>query len=424
MMAEEKYFLSIKADEINDVLVRASTKPEGAHTGNFPVFSASRDLADSGRNTDSYALALKTTDGPAASIDIYPDEGGNIVVTAHGYTEQAGAGNPSPTNIRPITAGGKPLVKLIIDESTKYVAHGNRPEYYGFYVQYILDIPADPADNTVYCAKLPTPSDILSPDGAIVTLNSGTRLSILPKAVGITTISGWKQYLADNPITVWYPPADKSKATGIYAPVVLSGLYERYKTPCLELRAKLFDGDYVNSNGTESHQKTFYQFDGSENWYLYNNNNYPQLVVLDLDFLPYGGAKSIVCSHAIYNKSYKSGGLFTTPSFRLIQLVPTGGQWGNIVSGWTDETLVDLWKAWLKQQHDAGTPVQMIVIRQESLVYEHDQIPIPAEPDETGKITVSGEKTVSATYNKSLSHALSELQSAIIALGANMQGGL
>ena len=53
-----------------------------------------------------FARALKAETDKAASLEIYPDEGSNVVVTAYGYTEQAGSGDPSPTNVRQITVGG------------------------------------------------------------------------------------------------------------------------------------------------------------------------------------------------------------------------------------------------------------------------------------------------------------------------------
>lgn len=53
-----------------------------------------------------FARALKAETDKAASLEIYPDEGSNIVVTAYGFTEQAGSGDASPNNVREITVGG------------------------------------------------------------------------------------------------------------------------------------------------------------------------------------------------------------------------------------------------------------------------------------------------------------------------------
>lgn len=411
------YKLSLPADEINSVLSGATTKAASAVTGNIPVFSAGRDLLDSGRSPDSYALALVTTDGPSSTLSIYPDAGSNLVVTAHGYTDQPGSGNPSPTNIRPITTGGIALVELTFNGSEDW-RWGNNPETYGFYVVVDLKIPAVKNNTVVYCANLPSNKVLTTPGGAIITRDDGLTMSIVPAILGISDVNAWKSYLTDNPLTVWYPPADKSRSTGLYSPVVLDGVYSRYTSPCINVSAHMCNGDNASSNGVIVNSTYYTEFNGQENWYLLNNEKYPQLIALDLDFQP--TVNSVVSSHAVNSSgATKPGAFYTLANTKRVHINPTGGQWGGILSGWTDDTLVDMWKAWLKGQADAGTPVQMIVTRSEPATYTASPYKISAMPDGEGKVTVTGEKTVSATYNKSLSHALAELQAAIIALGAN-----
>lgn len=416
-MADEKYFLPLKKEEISDVLNRATTKPVDVHECNFPMFSSGRDLFDSGKNISSFALALKTTDGPDSILSVYPDADSNIVVTAHGYTNQPGSGTPSPANIRPISVGGIPLVELTFNGSETW-RWGNQPNLYGFYVVVDLAIPAVEKNTVVYCDNLPANRVLTTPGGAIITRDDGLTMSIVPASLGISDVNDWKAYLADNPLTVWYPPADKTKATGLYSPFILDGVYSRYRSPCANVTAPMCSEDSISSDGVGVNATYYTEFSGEESWYLLNNVKYPQLISLDLDFYP--TVNSVVSSHAVNSTgATKPGAFYTLATSKRIHINPTGGQWGDILAGWTDDTLVDMWKAWLKEQADAGTPVQMIVTRAEPITYVSGLYALPAMPDGTGKVAVSGEKTVSVTYNKSLARALSELQSAIVALGAS-----
>ena len=75
---------------------------------------------------------------------------------------------------------------------------------------------------------------------------------------------------------------------------------------------------------------------------------------------------------------------------------------------------------YIKDQYAAGTPVQIKAKRATPIVYAHPAQPLIAAPDAEGKITVTGEGKVSATYNKSITRAIAELQAAALALGANL----
>lgn len=66
--------------------------------------------------------------------------------------------------------------------------------------------------------------------------------------------------------------------------------------------------------------------------------------------------------------------------------------------------------------------VQVTIPYKTPITYAHPAVVLPALPDDTGKVTITGEAdgTVSAEYNKDITYAFSELQSAILALGANL----
>lgn len=63
-----------------------------------------------------FAHALVTNTGKCVSHKISPDEGSNILITAYGYTEQEGNGDPSPDNIRPLRVIVKQAIVTINDE--------------------------------------------------------------------------------------------------------------------------------------------------------------------------------------------------------------------------------------------------------------------------------------------------------------------
>ena len=428
MMAEEKYFLSIKADEINDVLVRASTKPVGAQIGNFPVFSSGRDLADSGRNRDSYALALKTTDGPAESVEIYPDEGSNIVVTVHGYTEQEGKGDPSPENVRGINVvtayfgyrhvfDGTENISLIKVNETHWYFNFEEPVFQGDGDFYGVGM-----SNVYNSGNTSTEDKVCN-----MSYTSGIRFSDLE----YTTVDAMKAHLSElfklgKPLTMWfnYRTADviirpKYDSPG-YLPVSIGSTFPiTSKGICLPITGPLCDGDYVVSNQggscVEYREKSVLVLTGEEDFKFTSQGNYYTLLV------PASGMKwgSLgFCSHfAFYSKTSSLGAipnLNIASRFNSNALLIRNDSWATI-----DDAV-----AYVSQQYANGTPITIVYERNTPVDYIDDPVQLIAEPDSAGKVTVSGKKTVSVTYNKSLSHAFSELQSAIIALGANMQGGL
>lgn len=582
MMAEEKYFLSIKADEINDVLVRASTKPVGAQTGNFPVFSSGRDLADSGKNTSSYALALKTTDGPSGSVDIYPDEGSDIVVTVHGRTEQEGSGNPSPTNIRPIKSagiwdnlfdpsllissikydpqtntvsfdslgtetdthydwlngtlgssalagktiqlspntryeisidnlsgsglsvytvdsdgkaikdgrlyfpGGKNLVGYITTTETgkitirsSYANKGttatNLKIFENWFDSSLLysDVGYDGGSNTVTPPTIDTTEryyDIFNGSLGIsatasktIQLKANTKYGIvcdkisgaslfvfLVSTAGSTFSRSVACSVGEDGRIQMFETTENSKVTlrvySVKAKTSFSGIriFELsnpgFKTIIsssgngqqnfvARIQSPLLEGDSFvtkqdDGNSAEIHNWSMLTFTGDESWTIQNAAEYPNLLRFRLDFMV-ADTNDMKSSHAVRKTGGATAGAFyIVTGGSSLYVNPTGGQWGDILTGWTEDTLAEKWKAWLKGQYDSGAPLQVAIRRSTPQIIKKDPVSITNLADQSGKVTVSGSDDISVTYNKSLVHAFSELQSAIIALGAGMQGGL
>lgn len=582
MMAEEKYFLSIKADEINDVLVRASTKPVGAQTGNFPVFSSGRDLADSGKNTSSYALALKTTDGPSGSVDIYPDEGSDIVVTVHGRTEQEGSGDPSPTNIRPIksagiwdnlfdpsllisgiqydpqtntvsfdafgtaenayydwfngTFGTTPAAEktLQLSPNTRYEISIDNLTGSGLYIYtvdsdgktshdsrlyfqsgknlrgYITttdtgkitirstyankgstvtglriaenwfdpallysDVEYDTASNTVsppIIDTIETYYDIFNGGLGIsasasktIQLKANTKYGIVCDNIkgaslfvfrvsssGSTFSTSVACSVGEDGRIQTFETTENSKITlRVYSvkrqtsfsgirifelsepnlKTVISSSGNGQKNITVSFQNPLLEGDsfvtkQADGNSVETHNWAMLTFTGDESWTIDNAAEFPNLLRFRLDFMV-ADTNDMKSSHAVRKTGGATAGAFyIVTGGSSLYVNPTGGQWGDILTGWTEDTLAEKWKAWLKGQYDSGAPLQVAIRRSTPQIIKKDPVSITNLADQSGKVTVSGSDDISVTYNKSLVHAFSELQSAIIALGAGMQGGL
>lgn len=73
-------------------------------------------------------------------------------------------------------------------------------------------------------------------------------------------VQALSRYLTDNPLQVWYTPADESQATGLYIPVEIQG--HEYRCQCLPITEALGVGDSVQSNVPSGCDKSI-MIDGS-----------------------------------------------------------------------------------------------------------------------------------------------------------------
>lgn len=179
-------------------------------------------------------------------------------VEVDGFTQQAGSGDPSPDNVRDISAGGLRMIKVVLDGTTnKFISTYNPGNY--------------PISNTTMFEVKTTASPIYGSASDLLCNiayflprawandypytvgwygSSGMQLGIRLPFTGSNALNQANQYLveqynAGNPVIVWYEPADESQATGLYIPIQAQG--NEYRCQCLELTAPLCAGDKVES---------------------------------------------------------------------------------------------------------------------------------------------------------------------------------
>lgn len=367
---------------------------------------------------DMFAQALKTDTGKGTSHEIYPDPGSNVVVTAYGFTDQEGEGDPSPKNVRPIKVGGVRMAEYVVTNPENAVL--NTPAEGQPYIRITgfptaVKLPGNKFPPAKYCshAKLFSGSYTglyyyLGADAAIISsefLTPGYDLST----------TGLRKKLQDlidagDPLTFWYEAEDGSGE--LYVPDILDAGEKSYRCHCSSITEHLCDGDYVVSNqdsqSVEYHTSAIQSLTGEEGTYDGGANG----LWLATSFNSWGAQFTPKCSH------FKGNNDVTADS-------DTPGV--TIVNGWVrfNKGCISLFGGkeqllqYIKDEYAAGTPVTVESKRASKgyKTYTHAPVPLIARPDSTGKVTVSGEKEVSAVYNKSIKRALDELSAAILQLG-------
>lgn len=204
------------------------------------------------------------TVGPAASVKI--ESAGDRIqsVTALGFTQQAGTGDPSPTNVRALTNGGLKLVEITFATGDNFTASGSN-NYYRYDVV-LPAVPVSAGTNRIWATYLQEKDEGNLYAGQVgVGINSNGKI-VLTLPTGFTPAN----YFPTHPLTVWYVPADESQATGLYAPIILTS--GEYRATCLPLTAPLCKGDSVvswseNAGGDaesiETHVQSVVVADGS-----------------------------------------------------------------------------------------------------------------------------------------------------------------
>lgn len=379
---------------------------------------------------DRYARPLVTKTGPAASLEVYPDKLSNLKVYANGFTSQAEVDSTNQTNVKAIKSGGIRMYKLELDGTKGN--QGSRTSDTVFDLSIGITVPAinGYTNPTAVFSKFNNVYNSSNAWDAFIWAG-GTGLDLLiPKTIA-PNLNSAKQWLADlyaagDPVTVWYQPASESDATGLYAPIILQG--SEYRATCIEVTNNLCKMDSVVNWTTSGCDKT-QTFDGSEdeNWKPFSG--VPGAFYIDV-------TPAIVNVDAeIYtNKLYKSGEALSASPIGSFKVQSTGTALRLIVvydKSSTDPSAIKadlsahplvIWYRSAEYTEDNDIPVSLEIHADTQTTYAHPAVFLPAMPDDSGKVTITGQSggTVTVMFNKSIVKAFAELQSAVLAMGANL----
>ena len=273
-----------------------------------------------------YAKSQVKESERGTSVEVYPEDGSNLAVTAYGFTEQAGTGDPSPTNVRQLTNGGIRLTKFVLDGNAVYSNVTVNANTVQFNTQ---PGGVNPVIEVGYCEVLELKSGNTSdsphwfPSPANKYLTFYFPLSYFG---GKTDKPSIVAALNANPVKVWYQ--DAGGTGSLYAPIIMTG--SEYRATCLPLTAPLCDGDSVVSRAKSGCDKVV-TFDGSEdeNWVLAFQNNGFYIKVDDVTVLPgsttlSGFVKSTylteITSTAIYNGTAYGISLYNANSYICVRI--------------------------------------------------------------------------------------------------------
>lgn len=207
----------------------------------------------------------------AASVTIKARGDRIAGLTMAGKTTQAGTGDPSPENIRPISGVGMYDKCVVLDgsEAERWYVFQGVPGVFS----HDFTPRADNANHIKTNSKKYNPSDDISTlkidEFATQRLTNYTRFILRYDSLS-TDPKDIKDYLSAHPLTVWYRSVNYTKSTGpFYTVVELS--QDPYRAVGFELNQPLFDGDSLKVGGLSGFDKMVV-YDGSvdEGWRTQN----------------------------------------------------------------------------------------------------------------------------------------------------------
>ena len=196
------------------------------------------------------------TVGPAASVEI--ESAGDRIqsVTALGFTQQAGTGDPSPSNVRALTNGGLRYTKVVLNGEENVTYADRTPGQLGSFYLITGDGINTPVtsfntpENTTVCNKAETRNPYIAVGDFCIAGNQAGNSQIRlgfsagkdpgsPSAVKALLKAA---YDSGDPYIVWVPQTTEGS---LYAPIILTS--GEYRATCLPLTAPLCEGDSVVS---------------------------------------------------------------------------------------------------------------------------------------------------------------------------------
>ena len=331
--------------------------------------------------------------GESVTVKATGDRINNVII--HGFTEQAGSGDPSPANVREISVGGIRMQKKVITG----LEVGWRETGAGAHKYYACAVFDDLAEAQIDTVKLY--SSYLKPEQSS-SLEAGKpgifafNNTVFLKSDGVSTLDEQLEVLKNTNLTVWY--VNNSKTGDIYIPTETQGA--EYRCECVKINDFLCEGDTVDTNGTERHLKGFVLLTGNENFQPNNQQFWPEgyaqfyaFSVCDAGITDKDSGK---CSHAKY-------AALASDKIPSVTVDNSGGVYIKLpisVCGNTSETI----KQYLISQAQNGTPVEIEYELSTEAEQTIDYTEITAVPSSDGTFKVFSESEVSV-YLKPFSDA-------------------
>jgi hypothetical protein len=278
----------------------------------------------------------------------FPEQSGSMVtisdgidghaldITASWTPTQAGSGDPSPENIRPISGR---------DKITLTRCGRNLWSYGDLTITSVKEIALNyPAGQYVFAANLDTDAKTTVQVGVLVdgVWKYFQKAPAEPIAVKITatkSFGGVRLYAGASPFeqaTTTYRNA------AVWAGLIAPAAYEPYSGESTTLSPpETIYGGSVDQNGSGVKEWALLTLDGTEAW-AYNG---PYIYLLATVFAAAFGASRGACSHFVYLYRYGENCLFIDDGALFL---------GQKLS---DKYTLDTWKSYLTAQKAAGTPV-------------------------------------------------------------------
>lgn len=328
--------------------------------------------------------------GKSVTVRGYSGILGNVI--AHGFTEQAGSGDPSPENVRELSVGGIRMQKKIITG----LEVGWRETGVGAHKYYACAVFDDLAEAQIDTVKLYSSylksersSSLEAGKPGIFAFNN----TVFLKSDGVSTLDEQLEVLKKQNLIVWY--VNNSKTGDIYIPIEIQGA--EYRCECVKINDFLCEGDTVETNGAENHLKGFVLLTGNENFQPNNQQFWPegyaQFYAFPVCAAGITDKDSGKCSHAKYAAQ-------ASDRISSVTVDNSGGVYIKLpisVCGTTSETI----KQYLISQAQNGTPVEIEYKLSTKAEQTIDCTEISAVPSADGTFKVSADCELSV-YQKNL----------------------
>lgn len=367
------YELGDPIPEVDTTLTEAGAPADAAATGNAIEAITPDDESvgakpwTSKQIIDALCPPLEATGNP---VQCYPVSGYPLGVKATWQPRQAGTGDPSPDNIRPITG----LDEVIVQRSGKNLMPYTKPSESSYTSKGVTFTWNDDGSIHVSGTAVGRVSsnvmyfdDFSLPPGAyrmIPSSQSGVTLQFVVKK-GSTGTNIW--YGSNSNITIengdvpqyfYVTVADGVVMdTTVYAflsygtDIPSADDYEPYTgtTATLALPSTVYGGEVDLATGHGQETWEYMEFDGTEDWYQNDQSGYFLGDVIDIGSGGRRESKSNIAVNSVYEISPIPNGQFNIWSFT------TQLGWVGFSLSFADS--LDSWKSYLAAQYAAGTPV-------------------------------------------------------------------